>query len=81
MGWFLSAWSAFLDLFFALWPQPYVAKLNMPLRQRLLIGTALGLGIIAFVFSIVKLAMEELVVRVYKTSKGQGSTNCKAPGS
>ncbi|KAH6608213.1 integral membrane [Trichoderma cornu-damae] len=52
-----SAYSAFLDLFFALYPVPFVMKLNMPLRNRVAVCFALGLSATACVVSVYKLAV------------------------
>ncbi|RFU82000.1 integral membrane [Trichoderma arundinaceum] len=52
-----SAYSAFLDLFFALYPVPFIMKLNMPLRNRLAVCFALGLSAMACAVSVYKLAV------------------------
>ena len=39
-----SAYSAFLDLLFAIYPQFVIGRLNMSLKKRLAVGTALGLS-------------------------------------
>ncbi|KAL7931648.1 hypothetical protein V8C35DRAFT_107083 [Trichoderma chlorosporum] len=52
-----SAYSAFLDLFFAFYPIPFVMKLNMPLRNRLAVCFALGLSAIACAVSVYKLSV------------------------
>jgi hypothetical protein len=57
LGYFTSAYSAFLDVFFALYPIPFIMRLNMPLKARLAVATALGLSSLACVVSIYKLAI------------------------
>ncbi|KAL7783434.1 hypothetical protein V8C37DRAFT_397185 [Trichoderma ceciliae] len=52
-----SAYSAFLDLFFALYPVPFVMRLNMPMRNRLAVCFALGLSALACAVSVYKLAI------------------------
>lgn len=54
---FASSWSAFLDLFFALYPAPFIMRLNMPLRQRLAVTAALGLGVFASIIQGYKLSI------------------------
>ncbi|KAH8178136.1 hypothetical protein LIA77_03218 [Sarocladium implicatum] len=57
LGYFTSAYSAFLDLFFALYPIPFVMRLNMRLKNRIAVSVALGLSSLAFIVSIYKLAI------------------------
>ena len=57
LGYFTSAYSAFLDIFFALYPIPLVMRLNMPLRSRMAVASALGLSALACIVSIYKLAI------------------------
>jgi hypothetical protein len=57
LGYFTSAYSAFLDVFFALYPIPFNMRLNMPLKNRILVSIALGLSILAFVLTIYKLTI------------------------
>lgn len=57
LGYFTSAYSAFLDIFFALYPIPFIMRLNMPLKSRVAVSVALGLGVLACVVSIYKLAI------------------------
>ncbi|KAJ9143499.1 Integral membrane protein [Pleurostoma richardsiae] len=57
LGYFTSAYSAFLDIFFALYPIPFIMRLNMPLRTRVAVATALGLSVMACVVSIYKLTI------------------------
>ncbi len=57
LGYFTSAYSAFLDMFFALYPIPFVMRLNMPLKGRIAVAVALSLSILASVVSIFKLAI------------------------
>lgn len=57
LGYFTSAYSAFLDIFFALYPIPFIMRLNMPLRTRIAVSTALGFSIMACFVSIYKLAI------------------------
>lgn len=57
LGYFTSAYSAFLDIFFALYPIPLIMRLNMPLKSRIAVSIALGLGVLACVVSIYKLAI------------------------
>ncbi|KAL2130630.1 hypothetical protein VTI74DRAFT_6131 [Chaetomium olivicolor] len=57
LGYFTSAYSAFLDVFFASYPVPFIMRLNMPLKTRLAVSTALGLSALACVVSIYKLAI------------------------
>ncbi|CAG7563106.1 unnamed protein product [Fusarium equiseti] len=57
LGYFTSAYSAFLDGFFALYPIPFIMKLNMPLKNRVLVSIALGLSFMACILSIYKLTI------------------------
>lgn len=57
LGYFTSAHSAFLDVFFALYPIPFIMRLNMPLRMRIAFAAALGLNVLACIVSIYKLAI------------------------
>ena len=44
LGYFTSAYSAFLDLFFALYPIPLIMRLNMPFKSRIAVSIALMLA-------------------------------------
>lgn len=57
LGYFTSAYSAFLDLFFALYPIPLIMRLNMPFKSRIAVCIALGLSGLACIVSIYKLAI------------------------
>lgn len=57
LGYFTSAYSAFLDIFFSLYPIPLIMRLNMPLRSRIAVSVALGLSMMACFVSIYKLAI------------------------
>ncbi|KAM5346419.1 hypothetical protein ACJ41O_009424 [Fusarium nematophilum] len=57
LGYFTSAYSAFLDVFFALYPIPFIMRLNMPFKSRMAVSIALGLSILASVVSIYKLTI------------------------
>lgn len=57
LGYFTSAYSAFLDVFFASYPVPFIMRLNMPLKTRIAVATAMGLSALACVVSIYKLAI------------------------
>ena len=57
LGYFTSAYSAFLDIFFSLYPIPFIMRLNMPLRSRIAVSTALGFSMMACFVSIYKLAI------------------------
>ncbi|OBT61042.1 hypothetical protein VE03_09157 [Pseudogymnoascus sp. 23342-1-I1] len=57
LGYFTSAYSAFLDLFFALYPIPLIMRLNMPFKSRIAVSIALGLSGLACIVSIYKLAI------------------------
>jgi hypothetical protein len=52
LGYFTSAYSAFLDVLFALYPIPFIMRLNMPPKKA---PMALGLSIVAFILTIYKL--------------------------
>ncbi|KAI0113322.1 hypothetical protein F4814DRAFT_343330 [Daldinia grandis] len=56
LAYFTSAYSAFLDIFFALYPIPFIMSLNMPLRSRIAVAGALSLSSLAFVVSVIKLS-------------------------
>ncbi|KAI0382240.1 hypothetical protein F5Y04DRAFT_51373 [Hypomontagnella monticulosa] len=56
LAYFTSAYGAFLDIFFAFYPIPFVMRLNMPLRARLAVAGALSLSALAFIVSVVKLS-------------------------
>lgn len=57
LGYFTSAYSAFLDIVFALYPIPFIMRLNMPLKSRIAVSIALGLSSLACIVSIYKLAI------------------------
>ena|SRR5690242_7952961 len=57
LGHFTSAYSAFLDVFFAVYPIPFIMRLNMPLKNRILVSIALGLSMLAFILIIYKLTI------------------------
>lgn len=52
-----AAYSAFLDLLFAIYPQYLIAKLNMGLRKKIAVGMALGLSGVGCVVSIYKMTI------------------------
>lgn len=54
-GYASSSYSAFLDVFFALYPIPAVMRLNMPLRNRISVSAALGLTSIGCAVSVYKI--------------------------
>ncbi|KAL8298346.1 hypothetical protein RB597_006810 [Gaeumannomyces tritici] len=55
LGYFVSAYSAFLDIFFGLYPIPFIMRLSMPLKSRITVSASLGLGVVACIVSIYKL--------------------------
>ncbi|KAI1473212.1 uncharacterized protein F4812DRAFT_455027 [Daldinia caldariorum] len=57
LAYFTSAYSAFLDIFFAFYPIPFIMRLNMPLRARVAVASALSLSALAFVVSVIKLSI------------------------
>ncbi|KAK6073755.1 integral membrane protein [Seiridium cupressi] len=57
IGYFGSSYSAFLDVFFALYPVPFVMRLRMPLKSRISISLCLSLGAVACVISVYKLSI------------------------
>lgn len=57
LSYFSTAYSVFLDLFFALYPIPKIMRLYMPLRDRLAVATAFGLSSCACILSIYKLSI------------------------
>lgn len=57
IGYFGSSYSAFLDVFFALYPVPFVMKLRMPMRNRVSISLCLSLGAFACAISVYKLSI------------------------
>ncbi|KAH8667102.1 hypothetical protein BX600DRAFT_436467 [Xylariales sp. PMI_506] len=57
IGYFGSSYSAFLDVFFALYPVPFIMKLRMPVRVRITISACLSLGAVASIISIYKLTI------------------------
>ena len=57
LGYFTSAYSSFLDLFFALYPIPFIMRLNMPLKNRIAVSVAMSLSSLAFIVSIYKLVI------------------------
>ncbi|KAI8965113.1 hypothetical protein F5Y11DRAFT_355182 [Daldinia sp. FL1419] len=56
LAYFTSAYSAFLDIFFAFYPIPFIMRLKMPLRARIAVASALSLSALAFVVSVIKLS-------------------------
>ncbi|KAI1081063.1 hypothetical protein F5B20DRAFT_569915 [Whalleya microplaca] len=67
LGYFTSAYSAFLDIFFALYPIPFIMRLNMALKTRIVVSIALGLGVLACIVSIYKLSIFGQVFTILKT--------------
>lgn len=57
LGYFTTAYAGFLDIFFAIYPIPFIMRLNMPLKIRLAVSTALGLSFLGCVVSIYKLVI------------------------
>ncbi|KAG5982696.1 hypothetical protein E4U54_006350 [Claviceps lovelessii] len=57
LGYFTSAYSAFLDIFFALYPIYFIMRLNMALKARIAVSVALGLSLLACIVSVYKLAI------------------------
>lgn len=54
---FVSSYSAFLDFFLAIFPAPFIMRLNMPLKTRLAVTGALGLGVFASIIQGYKLSI------------------------
>lgn len=54
---FVSSYSAFLDLLLAVFPAPSIMRLNMPLKTRIAVSSALGLGVFASVIQGYKLSI------------------------
>ncbi|KAI0005242.1 hypothetical protein F4779DRAFT_598479 [Xylariaceae sp. FL0662B] len=67
LGYLSSAYSAFLDIFFALYPVPFIMRLNMPLKSRVTVSIAMGLGVMACAVSIYKLVIFEQIFTILKT--------------
>ncbi|KAH9906186.1 hypothetical protein F4778DRAFT_635747 [Xylariomycetidae sp. FL2044] len=67
LGYFTSAYSAFLDIFFAIYPIPFIMRLKMPLKTRIAVSCALGMGVLACVISIYKLAIFGQVFAILAT--------------
>lgn len=61
IGYFTSAYSAFLDMFFALYPVPFIMKMNLPLKTRISISLAMSLSMLACAMSVYKLAIFQQV--------------------
>ncbi|KAI1076011.1 hypothetical protein F5B20DRAFT_573120 [Whalleya microplaca] len=57
LGYFTSSYSAFLDAFFAFYPIPFIMRLKMALKNRIAVSVALSLSSLAFVVSVIKLAL------------------------
>lgn len=75
LGYFTSAYSAFLDIFFALYPIPFIMRLNMPMRNRVAVSIALGLSVLACTVSIYKLVIFGQVFEVMSQDP-----TCEVPG-
>lgn len=54
---FVSSYSAFLDLFLAVFPAPFIMRLNMPLKTRIAVSSALGLSVFASIVQGYKLSI------------------------
>ncbi|KAI1340349.1 hypothetical protein F5Y15DRAFT_55497 [Xylariaceae sp. FL0016] len=67
LGYFTSAYSAFLDLFFAIYPIPFIMSLHMPLKSRIAVSTALSLSSLACIASIIKLSIFGQVFAIMPT--------------
>jgi hypothetical protein len=57
IGYFGSSYSAFLDVFFAVYPVPFIMKLRLPMKQRVYISACMSLGAVASAISIYKLSI------------------------
>ncbi|KAG6000379.1 hypothetical protein E4U21_005542 [Claviceps maximensis] len=64
LGYFTSAYSAFLDIFFALYPIYFVMRLNMALRARIAVSVALGLSALACIVSVYKLMIFQDIFKI-----------------
>ncbi|KAI1138908.1 hypothetical protein F5Y05DRAFT_382864 [Hypoxylon sp. FL0543] len=64
LGYATTAYSAFLDMFFALYPVPFIMKLHMPLKNRIAISAAMSLSVSASGVSIYKLSIFNQVFEV-----------------
>ena len=62
LGYFTSAFSAFLDLVFAFYPIPTMMKLNMSLHKRTSVSIGFGLGSLAFAVSVYKMSIYSDIV-------------------
>lgn len=56
-GYFFSAQSAVLDLFLAIYPIPFIMRLNLPLRSRIAVSCSLSLSMLGFIVSVYKLVI------------------------
>jgi hypothetical protein len=67
LGYFTSAYSSFLDLFFAIYPTPFIMRLNMPLKTRLAFASAMGLSVLGCFVSLYKLIILRQVFEIMET--------------
>lgn len=67
IGYFSSSCSAFLDLFFSLYPVPLIMRLNLPLRNRITVSGILGFGAIACIVQIYKLSIMKQTFAIMAT--------------
>ena len=67
LGYFTSAYSSFLDLFFAVYPAPFIMRLNMPLKTRLAFASAMGLSVLGCFVSLYKLIIFGQVFEIMET--------------
>lgn len=57
IGYFGSSFSAFLDVFFAVYPVPFIMRLRLAMKQRIYISLCMSLGVVASAISIYKLSI------------------------
>lgn len=57
LAYFVYAFSTALDVFYAVYPVPFVMRLKMPLKTRLGVACSLSVGLVGFIISIYKFSM------------------------
>lgn len=57
LAYLVYAFSTALDVFFAVYPVPFVMRLNMPLKTRLSVAISLSISLVGFIISIYKFSM------------------------
>lgn len=74
LSFFVYSYSTALDVFFALYPVPFVMRLSMPLKTRIGVAASLSLSWVGFAISIYKFSIFDKIGSLLVTDR-----SCKLP--